>query len=126
MNIVTSTEAVQVIDSNEFVGVFWAMKGCPGCVHFTEVLEEISIELEDWVFVKVILEDEVERSGRKSALFQPDNFPICYFFKNGERVLVGKGVAPKEDVSNTLRDISSGTYKTPSQVEQEMLDALDE
>jgi len=126
MRTVNEKRAIEYIDKDRLVLVYWAVNNCPNCIHFNDILKELEKELTDWTFLKISLDSKLKEMGRDTGYFEPDVYPTVFFFKEGRRVLVATGVAPKEAVAETLNDIASGGYKTREEVEQEMLDALDE
>jgi thioredoxin-like negative regulator of GroEL len=126
MRTVNEKTAIEHIDKDALVLVYWAVNTCPNCIHFNEILKELETEHSDWTFLKVSLDNILKERDRDTGYFEPDVYPTVFFFKNTRRVLVATGVAPKGSVKQTLKEISKGDYKTREEIEQEMLDALDE
>ena len=125
MRTVNEKTAIEHINKDELVLIYWAVSNCPNCTHFNDTLTELEDEHTSWTFLKVSLDSRLKELGRDTGYFEPDVYPTVFFFKNNRRVLVATGVAPKEAITGTLNDISAGGYKTREEKEQEMLDALD-
>jgi len=118
---VTKEEAKKLIKEQNLVSISWMTDGCPNCVHFEELLDQASIELEGWNLYKIEIPFD-----SKDLIFEPSMFPTNFIFNKGIRTVVAVGICPLEEVLKTYREIQEGTFKTDEMLEQEQLDALDE
>lgn len=124
MEIKTANKALALVKRYPYVHVLWHKENCPACSHFVPELEAAEDQMSDWVFVKVDADEHKRITDQMS--WEPTSFPISYLFVNGERKFVAIGAAPIEDVITAHQELVEGTWKSPEQLEQEQLDALDE
>ena len=60
MRTVNEKRAIEYIDKDRLVLVYWAVNNCPNCIHFNDILKELEKELTDWTFLKISLDSIVE------------------------------------------------------------------
>jgi len=113
----TKKEVLDIVNSHEFVNVVWHSTLCPVCEQFMMQVEDIDSE-----FVNVSVNDDTYEDFK---LFEPGVLPTSFIFKNGQRVFVPQGYAPRDRIENLLSNIVDGTFKTPREIEDEQLAALD-
>ncbi len=121
MITVTKEEARRLVLEGGNVLVTWTTEGCPNCVYFKELMEELEKELESWTMLEVAVPFPAE-----DLVFEPSMYPTNFIFKDGVRKAVAIGIAPKEGVMDTLVRVGDGTFKSAEELEMEQLNALDE
>ena len=112
----------QYIKENSLVVVVWTEKDCPVCEEFMPQISSAIEEVGGWNLIEINAREHREKHG---TYFEPSMFPAIYLFKNGERILERFGFARKEDMLPALTNAKAEGFKTPEQIEQEQLDALE-
>lgn len=124
MKEITAIKALELINNFSLVHIIWYSTKCPVCEHFIPQLEEAEEELTNWRFYKI--NSEEHKKLTKQLTWEPTSFPTSYLFVKGQRTFVAVGAAPIDAIIETHQQIEEGTWKTPENIEQEQLDALDE
>ena len=55
MRTVNEKTAIEHINKDELVLIYWAVSNCPNCTHFNDTLTELEDEHTSWTFLKVSL-----------------------------------------------------------------------
>jgi len=113
-------DAKAFIKNNKYSSIIWHSSKCPACKHYLDDIDSINIDCPDFAFAKICYE-----LWKDDFIFEPENLPSTFIYKNGIRMFNGPGQAPKEVVVNYHNDIENGTFKSAKQIEEEQLAQLD-
>lgn len=110
--------AVDFIKQHKYVCAVWVSPGCPACEHQIPLME--AVVQDPWDIILI----DADSSEDYIKLFGYENYPITFIYKNGERLLMRDGVAPKEAIRETLDAVLDDNFKTNKELEKEMLESL--
>ena len=120
MKILETVEEVKNwVESNKFAVVVVHSKTCAVCEHFVPELETIveSTPSMSWA--------SFDTKNIEKPFLETNAYPSVMVFKDTERVFVGVGAAPLEEVKKVMGAILDGTFKSHEEIEAEQLAILE-
>lgn len=96
--VTTRQELEEIVKANEKVVIDFFATWCGPCKMLGPVLEEVSKERQDVVFVKVDTDEAMELA----SLFNISSIPTVYYVKNQKTVFAELGFAPKAKILSNI------------------------
>ncbi|MGL5268747.1 MAG: thioredoxin [Spiroplasma sp.] len=103
LNISQNDELDKILQKNKYVVVDFYADWCGPCQALVPIIEDISKELSDMIFIKI----NIDHAKELKEIFKISSIPTLIYFKNGQEVNKTFGFIPKSVLLNNINNLKS-------------------